>query len=100
MLDAQGRLWPRAGASSCRQTGHPHQTAGVPAAGSRQLIQQPLHFFQVGGVEALGEPAVEGREQGRQGEARDLLAPVYRWFTEGFDTPDLKDAKALLDELT
>ena len=38
-------------------------------------------------------------EQGRRGEARDLLAPVYGWFTEGFDTPDLKDAKALLDEL-
>ena len=32
--------------------------------------------------------------------ARDLLAPVYDWFTEGFDTADLKDAKALLDELT
>jgi predicted ATPase len=39
------------------------------------------------------------REQGRQGEARDLLAPVYGWFTEGFDTPDLKEAKALLDAL-
>jgi predicted ATPase len=37
--------------------------------------------------------------QGRQGEARELLAPLYGWFTEGFDTPDLKDAKALLDEL-
>jgi predicted ATPase len=32
-------------------------------------------------------------------EARDLLAPVYGWFTEGFDTADLKDAKGLLDEL-
>ena len=32
-------------------------------------------------------------------EARDLLGPVYGWFTEGFDTADLKDAKALLDEL-
>jgi len=39
------------------------------------------------------------RDQGRHGEARDLLAPVYGWFTEGFGTPDLKDAKALLDEL-
>jgi predicted ATPase/class 3 adenylate cyclase len=39
------------------------------------------------------------RDQGRCAEARDLLAPVYGWFTEGFDTPDLKDAKALLDEL-
>jgi predicted ATPase len=40
------------------------------------------------------------REQGRQGEARDLLAPLYGSFTEGFDTVDLKDAKRLLDELT
>jgi len=39
------------------------------------------------------------REQGRRGEARELLAPVYGSFTEGFDTADLKDAKALLDEL-
>ena len=39
------------------------------------------------------------RDQGKRREARGLLAPVYGWFTEGFDTPDLKDAKALLDEL-
>jgi predicted ATPase len=39
-------------------------------------------------------------EQGRSAEARDLLAPVYRWFTEGFDIADLKEAKALLDKLT
>jgi predicted ATPase len=39
------------------------------------------------------------RSQGKRDEARDLLAPVYGWFTEGFDTLDLKEAKALLDEL-
>jgi predicted ATPase len=39
------------------------------------------------------------RDQGRRDEARDLLAPVYGWFTEGFDTRDLKEAKALLGEL-
>jgi predicted ATPase len=38
------------------------------------------------------------RDQGKRDEARDLLAPVYGWFTEGFDTRDLKEAKALLDE--
>jgi predicted ATPase len=38
-------------------------------------------------------------DQGRRAEARDLLAPVYGWFTEGFDTADLKEANALLDEL-
>jgi class 3 adenylate cyclase/predicted ATPase len=40
------------------------------------------------------------RDQGRRPEARDLLAPIYGWFTEGFGTSDLKEAKALLDELT
>jgi predicted ATPase len=39
------------------------------------------------------------RDQDRRAEARDFLAPVYGWFTEGFGTPDLKEAKALLDEL-
>jgi predicted ATPase len=39
------------------------------------------------------------RDQGKQDEARELLAPVYGWFTEGFDTLDLKEAKKLLDGL-
>jgi predicted ATPase len=39
------------------------------------------------------------RDQGKVQEARELLAPVYGWFTEGFDTRDLKEAKALLVEL-
>jgi predicted ATPase len=39
------------------------------------------------------------RDQGKRTEARHLLAPIYGWFTEGFDTSDLKEAKALLDEL-
>jgi predicted ATPase len=39
------------------------------------------------------------RDQGKREEARELLAPVYGWFTEGFDTRDLKEAKAVLDEL-
>jgi predicted ATPase len=37
--------------------------------------------------------------RGKRDESRELLAPVYDWFTEGFDTLDLKEAKALLDEL-
>jgi predicted ATPase len=40
------------------------------------------------------------QQQGKRKEAHDLLAPVYEWFTEGFDTKDLKDAKALLDKLS
>jgi predicted ATPase len=39
------------------------------------------------------------RDQGKRQQARNLLAPVYGWFTEGFDTLDLKEAKTLLDEL-
>ena len=39
------------------------------------------------------------RDQGKVQQARELLAPVYGWFTEGFDTLDLKQAEALLDEL-
>ena len=39
------------------------------------------------------------RDQGKHREARDLLGPIYNWFTEGFDTKDLRDAKALLQEL-
>jgi len=40
------------------------------------------------------------RSQGKVHQARQLLAPVYGWFTEGLDTRDLKEAKALLEELT
>jgi predicted ATPase len=39
------------------------------------------------------------RNQGKRDQARDLLAPAYGWFTEGFDTVDLKEAKALLEAL-
>ena len=39
------------------------------------------------------------RDQGKPDEAREFLAPAYGWFTEGFDTRDLKEAKTLLDEL-
>jgi predicted ATPase len=39
------------------------------------------------------------RDQGKHAEARELLAPIYGWFTEGFDTSDLKDARKLFDEL-
>ncbi len=40
------------------------------------------------------------RDQGNRTEARGLLAPIYGWFTEGFDTADLKEAKALTEELS
>ena len=40
------------------------------------------------------------QQQSKTTEARDLLAPIYQWFTEGFDTKDLQEAKALLETLT
>ena len=39
------------------------------------------------------------QQQGKHAEARELLAPIYGWFTEGFDTADLQEARALLEEL-
>jgi predicted ATPase len=39
------------------------------------------------------------QQQGMRAEARELLAPIHSWFTEGFDTPDLQEAKALLEDL-
>ena len=39
------------------------------------------------------------QQQGKRQQAYDLLAPIYGWFTEGFDTADLREAKALLEEL-
>ena len=51
------------------------------------------------GTTRVNELARLWRDQGKRDAARALLAPVYGWFTEGFDTLDLKEAKALLDEL-
>ena len=50
-------------------------------------------------LRAAASLAVLWGERGRRAEARELLAPVYGWFTEGFDTADLKEAQALLDRL-
>ena len=58
--------------------------------------QQKARSF---GLRAAMSMARLWRDQGKREEGRDLLAPVYGWFTEGFDTLDLKEAKALLDEL-
>jgi class 3 adenylate cyclase/predicted ATPase len=58
--------------------------------------QQEAKLWELRAAVSLGRL---WRGQGRHTDARDLLAPVYGWFTEGLDLPDLKDAKALLDEL-
>jgi len=59
--------------------------------------QQSAKLWELGAATSL---ARLWREQGRRAEARELLAPLYSWFNEGFDTADLKEAKALLDKLT
>jgi len=58
--------------------------------------RQSAKLFELRAATSLGRL---WRDQGKRSEARNLLAPVYGWFTEGFDTPVLQVAKALLDEL-
>ena len=76
-----------------------------PDAGIQQsLLEQALTIARGQSARSLELRAARDladlwRDQGKRDEARDLLAPVYGWFTEGFDTLDLKEAKALLDEL-
>jgi predicted ATPase len=62
---------------------------GKPTKHSAKLMRTPRRK----------EPRTPLADQGKVSEARELLAPVYGWFTEGFDTRDLKEAKALLEEL-
>ena len=52
-----------------------------------------------GSLVAAGSGRRLWQQQGKQAEARELLAPIYGWFTEGFDTADLQEAKALLEAL-
>ena len=77
----------------------PSDPAGAEASFREALDvarQQSSKSFELRAATSL---ARLWQRQGRAREARDLLAPVYDWFTEGFDTRDLKDAKALLEEL-
>ena len=63
------------------------------------MTQLPVISSSLDRQSPLGDHAALWRDQGKRDEARELLAPVYGWFTEGFDMLDLKQAKALLDEL-
>jgi predicted ATPase len=73
-----------------------------PAESAFQKALSVAHAQQAKSLElrAAMSLAQLWQAQGKADQARDLLAPVYGWFTEGFDTADLKDAKALLDDLT
>jgi predicted ATPase len=77
-----------------------HQRAAAEDSYRQALtvaLNQRAKFWE---LRAATDLARLWRDQGKRAEARDLLAPVYNWFTEGFDTPVLQDARALLDELT
>jgi len=74
------------------------------SSNAQTMLEQALEVARNQGARSMEllaarELAALWGKQGRRGKARDLLAPVYGWFTEGFDTLDLKEAKALLDEL-
>ena len=68
----------------------------VSAGHSKIVRQQQAKSWELRAATSLARLWVE---QGRRAEAHELLAPVYGWFTEGFDTADLKQAAALLAEL-
>jgi DNA-binding winged helix-turn-helix (wHTH) protein/predicted ATPase len=76
--------------------GHPEAAEGLYRKALGIAREQEAKLWELRAAASL---ARLWRDQGRRAAARDLLAPVYGWFTEGFATPDLKAAKALLDEL-
>jgi predicted ATPase len=77
----------------------PEHAAEAEACLRRALVVARDQAARLWELRAAASLAQLCRDQGRRSEAHDLLAPIYGWFTEGFDTADLKDAKALLDEL-
>ena len=76
-----------------------HDTAKAEAYFERALTVSRQQQAKSWELRAAMSMARLWRDQGKRDEARELLAPIYGWFTEGFDTRDLKEAKALLDEL-
>jgi predicted ATPase len=78
---------------------------GSDGEGVDASLRQAIAVARRQGAKGWGLPAATSLarlwlDRGRRNEARDLIAPIYGWFTEGFDTPDLREAKALLDPLT
>ena len=74
---------------------------GIPQAEAETWLQRALDVARRQQAKSLELRAAMSlvslwQQQGRRAEARDLLAPIYGWFTEGFDTADLQEAKALL----
>jgi predicted ATPase len=77
---------------------------GTPQAEAEAWLQRALDVARRQEAKSLELRAAMSlsrlwQQQGKRAEAHALLAPIYDWFTEGFDTADLQDAKALLEEL-
>jgi predicted ATPase len=81
------------------RTAHPGATAEAEACFHRAITIARQQDAKLWELRAAASLARLWRDQERPDEARGLLAPVYGWFTEGFETLDLQEAKALLDEL-
>jgi predicted ATPase len=73
--------------------GHPDTAEELHCKALRLAEEQNAKIWELRAAVSLAELR---RDQARLAEALDLLAPIYGWFTEGFDTPDLNEAKALL----
>jgi predicted ATPase len=101
LVERTGERW--FAAELDRQRGQLLLRQGHPEA-AEELYRKALSIAQEQGAKlwelrAAASLARLWRDQGRHAASRDLLTPVYRWFTEGFAIPDLSEAKALLREL-
>jgi len=74
----------------------PHEAERLFRTAIDTASRQQARSFELRATTSLARLLAK---QGHRVEARTILAEIYNWFTEGFDTPDLNDAKALLDEL-
>jgi predicted ATPase len=102
IVERTGERWFAAELNRCKgqlllRQAHPEAAEGLYRRALSIAEEQGAKFW---GLRAAASLARLRRDQGRRAEAHGLLAPVYGWFTEGFDTLDLKDARALLDELS
>jgi predicted ATPase len=79
------------------QQGHAEAAEDLYRKALGIAVEQEAKLWELRAAASLARLYID---QGRPTEAHDLLAPVYGWFTEGFDTPDLRGSKALLDKLT
>ena len=96
MVRGRDKSHRRGNRADVAQAGYGESTK-VFRAGARSCAGQQAKSWELRAAMSL---ARLWRDQVKPQQARELLAPVYGWFTEGFDTLDLKEAKALLDELT